>query len=63
MNIHNEPYPTFENRVFLHLAAGQLVISEPLDPGHGLEAGHDYLEDGSAALYHCLTLLHQTPDL
>ncbi len=36
-NIHNEPYPSFENRVLLHLAAGHLVISEPLSPTHGLE--------------------------
>jgi hypothetical protein len=43
-NIHNEPYPSFENRVLLHLAAGHLVISEPLSPTHGLEAGFDYLE-------------------
>jgi hypothetical protein len=43
-NIHNEPYPSFENRVLLHLAAGHLVISEPLSPQHGLEPGMDYLE-------------------
>jgi hypothetical protein len=43
-NIHNEPYPSFENRVFLHLAAGHLVISEPLSPTHGLEPGFAYVE-------------------
>ena len=43
-NVHNEPYPTFENRVLLHLAAGHLVISEPLSPTHGLESGLDYVE-------------------
>jgi hypothetical protein len=43
-NIHNEPYPSFENRVLLHLAAGHLVISEPLSPTHGLEAGFDFVE-------------------
>src|SRR3954447_18707597 len=43
-NIHNEPYPSFENRVLLHLAAGHLVISEPLSPPHGLEPGFDYVE-------------------
>jgi hypothetical protein len=43
-NVHNEPYPTFENRVLLHLAAGHLVITEPLSPSHGLESGLDYLE-------------------
>lgn len=44
VNLHNEPYPTFENRVSLHLAAGQLVISEPLSPTHGLESGLDFIE-------------------
>jgi hypothetical protein len=44
INLHNERYPNFENRVSLHLAAGNLVISEPLSPRHGLEPGVDYLE-------------------
>jgi hypothetical protein len=44
LNLHGEPYPSFENRVLLHLAASHLVISEPLDPTHGLEAGIDFLE-------------------
>ncbi len=44
LNLHNNPYPTFENRVCIALAAGHLVISEPLSPSHGLQAGVDYLE-------------------
>lgn len=44
LNLHNNPYPTFENRICIALAAGHLVISEPLSPGHGLSAGVDYLE-------------------
>jgi hypothetical protein len=44
INLHNEPYPSFENRVSLHLAAGNLVLSEPLSPTHGLEPGIDYVE-------------------
>jgi hypothetical protein len=44
INLHNEPYPSFENRVCLHLAAGHLVLSEPLSPTHGLEPGIDFLE-------------------
>jgi hypothetical protein len=44
INLHNEPYPTFENRVALHLACGHLVISEPLSPRHGLQPGIDHLE-------------------
>lgn len=44
VNLHNKKYPSFENRVSLHLAAGHLVISEPLSPTHGLEPGIDYIE-------------------
>jgi hypothetical protein len=44
INVHNKNYPTYENRVSIYLAAGLLVISEPLDPCHGLEPGSDYLE-------------------
>ncbi len=44
VNVHNEPYPSFENRVCLHLAAGHLVVSETLSPTHGLEPGIDYVE-------------------
>jgi hypothetical protein len=44
VNLHNQPYPTFENRVPAYLAAGLLVISEPLSPHHGLQPGRDLLE-------------------
>lgn len=44
LNLHNNPYPTFENRVTIALASGHLVISEPLSPSHELQAGVDYLE-------------------
>lgn len=44
LNIHNNPYPSFENRVCIALAAGHLVISEPLSPANGLRAGEHYLE-------------------
>jgi hypothetical protein len=47
VNLHNEPYPSFENRVSLHLAAGQLVVSETLSPTHGLEPDIDYLSVAS----------------
>ena len=46
VNVHNQPYPTFENRASLHLAAGQLLISEGLSPSHGLEGGIDFLVAG-----------------
>jgi hypothetical protein len=44
VNLHNEPYPSFENRVCLHLAAGHLVVSETLSPTHGLEPDIDYVD-------------------
>jgi hypothetical protein len=47
LNLHNHPYPTFENRVCIALAAGHLVISETLSPDHGLRAGVDFLEANS----------------
>lgn len=63
INLHNEPYPSFENRVSLHLAAGHLVLSEPLDPLHGLEPGIDFIEVGTAGeLYRELELLQRSPD-
>lgn len=62
-NIHNEPYPSFENRVLLHLAAGHLVISEPLSPTHGLEPGVDYVEvETPAALLAAATAAREDPD-
>ncbi len=51
LNLHNNPYPSFENRVSIALAAGHLVISEPLSPQHGLRPGTDYLQfDGADEL-------------
>lgn len=47
VNLHNEDYPNFENRVPLHLACGHLVVSEPLSPRHGLEPDTDFLEIGT----------------
>jgi hypothetical protein len=44
INLHNEDYESFENRVCIHMAAGHLVISEPLNPRHGLEPGIDFIE-------------------
>ncbi len=49
VNIHNDTYLAFENRVALHLAAGHLVLSEPLIPSHGLEVGLDYLDVSTPA--------------
>ncbi|MBI5105924.1 MAG: hypothetical protein HZB46_13260 [Solirubrobacterales bacterium] len=64
INVHNNPYPSFENRVCLHLAAAHLVLSEPLDPTHGLEPGIDFLEVHNAGqLELALWNLHRHPGL
>ena len=44
INLHNEDYVTFENRIPRHLAAGQLLITETARPTFGLEPGIDYVE-------------------
>jgi hypothetical protein len=63
VNLHNEPYPTFENRVSVYLAAGILVISEPLSPRHGLQPGIDYLEaTGPWHLWELVNAAARTPD-
>jgi len=64
INLHNEPYPSFENRVLLHLAAGHLVITEQLSPTHGLEPGIDFLEIGDGpALLATLERMHRFPGI
>lgn len=62
INLHNEDYPSFENRVSMHLAAGHLVLSEGLDPQHGLEPGIDYLQvHGSHELRGALQVIARFP--
>lgn len=63
LNLHNNPYPSFENRVCIALAAGHLVISEQLSPRHDLEPGRDYLEFRTATqLTELIERLTQDPD-
>jgi hypothetical protein len=62
INLHNEGYPSFENRVLMHLAAGHLVLSEELDPLHGLEPGLDFLPfDSPRELRHALAVVARFP--
>jgi hypothetical protein len=59
VNLHNEAYLTFENRVCVYLAAGLLLISEPLSPEHGLAPGSDFLEVQNAdELHSALVAFH-----
>ena len=63
INLHVGPFPSFENRVCLHLAAGHLVVSEPLDPPHGLEPGIDYVQVRSpSVLKHVVGAIRTNPD-
>ena len=62
INLHNDPYPSFENRVCLHLAAGHLVLSEWLHPAHGLEPGLDFVVTQTPGeLLHALLSLRRFP--
>jgi hypothetical protein len=64
INLHNNPYPSFENRVCLHLAAGHLVLSEWLHPAHGLEPNIDFVVvQTSGELFNALTSLGRFPGL
>jgi hypothetical protein len=64
INLHNEAYPNFENRVTIHMAAGHLVLSEPLTPTMGLEPGIDFLQvQSSVEMMRRLAELMQSPDI
>jgi hypothetical protein len=64
INLHNEEYPSFENRICLHLAAGHLVLSEPLSPEHGLEPGLDYIEIRTPGqLQHLIEMMRRFPNM
>jgi hypothetical protein len=62
INLHNEPYPTFENRCGVYLAAGLLLISETLDPRCGLVPGVHYIEcDAPWAMWELCAAVTRTP--
>jgi hypothetical protein len=64
INVHTDREPSFENRVLLHLAAGHLLLSEPLSPLHGLEAEIDFVPIMRPdELVTVLGQLHRRPDL
>lgn len=62
VNLHTDRFPSFENRVALHLAAGHLVLSEPLEPAHGLELDADFVQITTPEdLLGALELLNEAP--
>ena len=44
LNLHNNSYRNFENRNFLHMALGHLVLSEPQSPTLDISPGFTHLE-------------------
>jgi hypothetical protein len=57
VNVHADGAPAFEHRVLLHLAAGHLLLTEPLRPTYSLEPEIDYIP--IARSDELLTVLHQ----
>jgi hypothetical protein len=64
INVHGDQWvDTFEHVALIHLAAGHLLISEPLRPMFGLEPGIDFLEvENRDELNLRLHQLDQQPD-
>ena len=47
VNLRNENYPNYENRVSLHLARGHLLLTEPVQPTYELHEGLNLLNFAS----------------
>ena len=63
INLHNEPYTTFENRILHAVAAGALVVTEPVSPTNGLTPGADYVEVTTPwELWELLNEISKQPD-
>jgi hypothetical protein len=61
--LHRDENRGFPPQALLHLAAGHLLIAEPLAPSCGLEAGLDHLEIASGAeLVELLHRLRESPE-
>jgi hypothetical protein len=64
IHVHRDSRGGFESRVLLHLAAGNLLLTEPLSPLHGLEPGIDFLTfESREELLGVLFELSQRPDM
>jgi hypothetical protein len=63
VNVRDRLREGFEHTALVHLAAGHLLISEPLTPTFGLEPGTDYVEiTRPDELMSTLYLLERRPD-
>jgi hypothetical protein len=64
VHVGREPGGRFGLQAGMHLAAGQLLLSEPLHPAHGLERDIDYLGvDSPEALEGALRRLARFPEM
>jgi hypothetical protein len=64
INVHRAGARAFESSALLHLAAGNLLVSEPMSPSHGLEAGIDFVTfESREELLGILFQLSQRPDM
>ncbi|HEY1540417.1 MAG TPA: hypothetical protein VGF63_13520 [Solirubrobacteraceae bacterium] len=62
IDVRDDDAPGFGPRAALYLAAGLLLVSEPLQPSHGLCAGEDHVEiRDSAALVDLLARVRAGP--
>jgi hypothetical protein len=63
VNVRDDDAPGFGPRVALYLAAGLLLVTEPLRPLHGLQPGNDHVEiRGSDELVELLGRVRADPD-
>jgi glycosyl transferase family 1 len=63
INVRDDDAPGFGPRVALYLAAGLLLVTEPLHPPHGLQPGRDHVEIRSSdELVELLGRVRANPD-
>jgi hypothetical protein len=64
VHVASVPGAGFAPQAGIHLAAGQLLLSEPLEPAHGLEIDIDYLQfDSADGLVWALDRLARFPEM
>ena len=64
INVHNEDYAMFENRVLYHFACGNLVVTQSLSPSYGLEDQEDHIQFNTPdQLYSILDDIFKIPTL
>ena len=63
LNLHNENYGNFENRNFLHMALGHLLLTEPQEVSLDLSPGFTHLEfNKPSELVDLIEYIDENPD-